>query len=152
MRPVGDLLLLDDARSPLERMGQAQQPLEQRRVGSALLEFQNPLGELIDQFAPFEAEISVRILRHALGGHMRLNDPQQVPRHARELRHRLQGLSRAGLGLLGRLCDVGDRDVDLFDSGALLLGREFDLTRRLGRRRDESENLLEGGRHLAELF
>ena len=36
---------------------------------------------------------------------------------------------------LRRLRDVGDRDVDLLDRGRLLLGRQLDLARRLGRGR-----------------
>ena len=53
----------------------------------------------------------------------------------RELRRGLQRLARARLGLVRRLRDVRDRDVDLLDGRRLLLGAQLDLARRLGRGR-----------------
>ena len=46
---------------------------------------------------------------------------------------------------------VHDRDVDLLDGRGLLLGAEFDLLGGVGRRGDETGDLLERGRDLSEL-
>ena len=57
----------------------------------------------------------------------------------------------ASVSLRG-LRDVGDGDVDLLDGRALLLGRQLDLARRLGRGRDQPGDRLERRGDLAELL
>ncbi len=66
MRPIGDLRLLDDAGSALERMGQAEQLLDRSRVAPALLQIKNALGELIHEIARLGPEVFVGVLHHAL--------------------------------------------------------------------------------------
>ncbi len=64
VRAIGDLRLLDDARRALERMGQAQQPLDRGRLARPFLEVEDALRELIHQLARLEPEVLVGILGH----------------------------------------------------------------------------------------
>ena len=54
---VRDIRLLDDARRPLERVGNAQQPLDGRCGPSPFFQIEHALCELVDKVARFRPEV-----------------------------------------------------------------------------------------------
>ncbi len=123
MRVLGDRRLLHDARGALERVREPQQPRARAPPPPAFLELeQRPCRAPRPARAPRRGSTCrdpapSASRRRACGWTSRSSSS----RERRELRRRLQRLARARLGLLRRLRDVRDRDVDLLDRGRLLL-------------------------------
>ncbi len=123
VRVVCDFSLFDDARRAFERVGEAEQMPDDRNAAFTFLQIENAARKLIQDLARFRAEISVRILGHALRRHVGLNDAHEVLRQHGHLRHGHQCLAGAGFGLDRRLRHAGDCGVDLLDRRRLLFGR-----------------------------